>query len=225
MRCMRTIRRLLVLGAAGLLVFVGAPAASAGGPTSVIIVNPVTGATGSLYTSDADYASLESALQPRSAQTEGGTEPSTWLRGGPGTSAINVTWLIHDVSVWRVNRVLLDADDGPWVQTVEMDMSSESALDWDQAGEWGRSANPERLLAVFDRLGVLTNSADETFAHSWAAEKPQQANAADPGPSFRWWWTVVGVIAGISLGALGGPRIGAWLRDRDRGPRQQLVDG
>ncbi|MGI8644742.1 MAG: hypothetical protein ACR2JD_00210 [Nocardioides sp.] len=38
----------------------------------------------------------------------------------PGYDAgihLNVTWLAHDVSVWRSDRLVLDAPGGPWLVT------------------------------------------------------------------------------------------------------------
>ncbi|MFD1052131.1 hypothetical protein ACFQ1S_44440, partial [Kibdelosporangium lantanae] len=86
--------------------------AYAGGPTSVIIVDPNTGKTAALYTNDKDYGLLMDVLGPRPPVPDG---PD--LHGGPGSSAINVTWLIHDAEVWRIDRVFLDDPAGPWVET------------------------------------------------------------------------------------------------------------
>src|SRR2546423_11493579 len=85
------------------LLVLGAPAAFAGGPTSVILVNPQTGATAALYNSSIDYQALNDALGEAPQQPVPGTPD---LHGGPGSSAFNITWLMHDVQVWRSDPVL-----------------------------------------------------------------------------------------------------------------------
>lgn len=210
------VRRLLAVGLPAVFLCTAVPEASAGGPTSVVVVNPATEETGSLYTSEDDYRQLQGALEPAK---NGATRDLG--RGGPGTSAINVTWLIHDVTVWRVDRVIVK-DDQVWVQTTDA-LGSDSDDLWQGAGKaWHQPRNPRVVLAVFDRLRVLDSSADAQLTTHDDAMVAEPTDNARIGAN--WWWALPGLALGVGLGALGWPRVGGWLSNRERGPRHQLID-
>lgn len=229
---MRSATRLasLAVGAVLATLAVGPVQAAAGGPTSVLITNPSTGATSSLYVSDDDYARLADALEAGPT-----TDASPQLASGPGSSAINVTWLAHDVSVWRVDRVQVDADGGLWVQTSTSN-SAELALTW-QNDTWHRPAEPDQLVAVLDRLGVLDRTATKVGASGsdsagttagTADDDPVGLQRADPAESAGtfagWWWVLPGLAAGVGAGMLARPTADAWARRRPAGPRHELID-
>lgn len=204
--------------------------AAAGGPTSVLIVNPMTGETGALYASDRHYQVLQDALAPAPNIS---VERPAQLSGGPGTPAINITWLIHDVSVWRVDRVRLEFK-YVWVQTSEL---TDGTMPLNGTDAWHVASDSQAVLEVLDDLGVLPGQdsadadkdgsldgtgqlgADESAA---ADERPV---VATPAPSLPGWqWIAAAAASGIALGAMGRPALAAVLRRRPSGLRQQFVD-
>jgi hypothetical protein len=219
----------------------GASTASAGGPTSVLVVCPQSMETSSLYQSEEEYGELERLLG----------EPGTGTRDKPPEAAltggrqINVTWMVHDVSPWRLDRVFPspDADSGDvWIHTA-------ANLPESVNGYWHRAEKPDRLRALLERLGVMGESSSEgapgIFPAPWetsgtdlgtdtgATTEPDTTTtvvqagtpAADDGT--QWWWALPGAAAGAVLAlALRAvvPRM-RWDRPlRDPGPRQELRD-
>ena len=188
-------RRFVVLLAAlsALLapVALAAPAA-AGGPTSVLLVEPGTGRTGSLYISDPDYALLEQQLQ---SDPQGELQKVDESLGDRGQGAsVTVTWLIHDVSIWRVDRIFYSAPDGPWVLSqADLDGGDPFTV----VGVWHRPASAVQLRAMLDRIvlqpgtrtAVATKLATTTVTTTAAAPLP--AVAAPPtaeAPTGGWVW-------------------------------------
>jgi hypothetical protein len=160
--------------------------AYAGGPTSVIIVDPTTGRSAALYTNDKDYGLLMDVLGPRPPVTDG---PD--LHGGPGSSAVNVTWLIHDVSVWRIDHVFLDDPAGPWVETAEPPFND--PVSFDQHGVVHRASNPAALRAL---LANLLKTKEATVLPANVLVPP---TVAPPAPSGLQWGSL---LAGVAVGML-----------------------
>src|SRR6187200_965098 len=110
MRHVHLVRTAITAALLGVSALAAAPAA-AGGPTSALLSIPGAGSTASLYYTDPEYdqlADLVGVSQPSGTfDTELGTHVS-----GPG---ITITWLIHDVDTWRVDRVYLGGENGPWI--------------------------------------------------------------------------------------------------------------
>jgi len=224
------VRRILMALAATAATTALAGHAAAGGPTSVLVVDPTTGETGSLYATDSDYQVLLDSLEPA---TNISVDPPPELSGGPGTPAINITWLAHDVAVWRVDRVRLDLK-SVWVQT---NLMADGATPFDGGGEWHVAADQRAVLDVMDELGVLSNegladgsktasvdSIGRLDANGPAAADNERAAAA-PAPSVSsWQWIAAAAAGGIALGAAGRPALAAVVRRRPAGPRQQLID-
>ncbi len=202
---------------------IGSVPAAAGGPTSVLVANPASGTTGALYMSDADYVALQRALEPADTAVD---EPPT-LASGPGTSAINATWLVHDVTVWRVDRISLDAGPQVWVQTT---LAGDEGIDWTSNAEWHVASDAETVHEILGRLGVIpgeaasmdTAAAGADTAAAGAAEEPPAGTDDGTSPL---WWLLPGIAAGAVLGALGRPlAAGVFARRRIVGPRHQLID-
>jgi hypothetical protein len=168
---------LAVLGvaAAAALVLIAAGPASAGGPTSVLLVEPGAGRTAALYTSSADYERLVELVGaygppagPPSAP-EGGTDggpAGTEHESGPG---VTLTWMAHDVSVWRVDRVFPDAAGGPWISTMG---TLDSGIDWEKAPLWHTSSDGKALKALLDRLVLSTAPVSEDASAAVAPAGP-----------------------------------------------------
>jgi hypothetical protein len=90
----------LLLGAIGWAV--ASPAAYAGGPTSVLMTNPGLGRATALYVENAGYSRLEAAV---GEEPTGEARPPSGM--GSGDEEVRLTWLIHDMQIWKVNRVHL----------------------------------------------------------------------------------------------------------------------
>lgn len=130
---------------------IAAPAV-AGGPTSVLLVSPDSGRTASLYATDPDYSVLAGLL---GAAVDGDvpTEPSTADAEAQASGAgVTVTWLIHDVQVWRVDRIYPQAAGGPWVATQVS--AGGPALTGDTPTTWHVVTRGKELEALLDRLGL-----------------------------------------------------------------------
>jgi len=226
-----------VLGAlaAGLALTVwAAPAASAGGPTSVLVVSPESGETASLYYSDDEYEQLERLLGPPGAGTRTKPPEANLL----AARQINVTWMVHDVSPWRLDQVFpLGDTDEVWIHTAEHVPESVN-------GHWHRSGDPARLRALLKDLGLMGAAYGEGHA---VFPAPGQEAGSDPGAAApgavetssaaappaaaddgtEWWWSLPGLAAGAVLALLLRPFALRTLRERPRrepGPRQELLD-
>ncbi|HEY1117981.1 MAG TPA: hypothetical protein VGE43_09765 [Acidimicrobiales bacterium] len=193
-------RRLLLLLVALAPLLLTTPPAGAGGPTSVLLADPATGEAAGLYYSDDAYAELDRILAG-GERLDG--EPS-----GLGSSAVNVTWLIHDVEPWRTQQLYLDAEGGPVVRT--------------DGATWTRPAEGKALQHLVE--GVLAGSA-VTVTTAGAAPAPDPVVTERVVTETAWWsltgwrWLVPGLVAGAA-----GVLLLTRGRSRDREPRQVLVD-
>ncbi|MFI6338596.1 hypothetical protein [Streptomyces sp. NPDC050535] len=245
---MRRIRELVAaLGALALAVVVvllSASAATAGGPTSVLVVSPESEETAALYYSDKEYGELQRLL---GEATSGSLEEPPGLGVGSGRQ-INVTWLIHDVSPWRVDRVYPDTEGGGavWIHTANDVPESTN-------GYWHKAEQPDKVRALFKTLGVLGESSGAgpgaIYPAPWqtadaAAPAPAPtptptdqsvatAAAGTPGDGTDWWWAIPGAAAGAALALVLRPLVPGALRRlspagrraaREPGPRQELID-
>ncbi|MGA9748363.1 MAG: hypothetical protein WBQ50_12975, partial [Nocardioides sp.] len=91
----------LLLTALVLLLWPAAPA-SAGGPTSVLISVPGEGRVAALSWSDSAYDRLAEAVGVGQVLPAAGHDPDLGSQ-----TPITLTWLIHDVTPWRLDRVYL----------------------------------------------------------------------------------------------------------------------
>ena len=151
---MRRCRAALVVLTIMLISVLFAGPASAGGPTSVLLVVPGTGRTASLYTGAADYEALAGLVGAFDSPGVAGTSDRSGTSHEVGTG-VTLTWLIHDMQVWRVDRVYLDAKGGPWIST-QSDISASGTI-WDVPPVWHTAASGKALAALLDRLGVSPN--------------------------------------------------------------------
>ncbi|MCP9996385.1 hypothetical protein LUX34_13245 [Streptomyces werraensis] len=203
------------------------PPATAGGPTSVLIVSATTGKTASLYYADKRYTALERLLGPVHQGTR--TRPPH-LATASGQH-INVTWMVHDVTPWRVHQIALpDGGQDAWIHT------STRITDGND-GTWHRAEQPAKLRALLAQLGVTATGASAPAAQPTPREDlhmaptPAAASATDGGgDGAAWWWAVPGLAAGALLTLVLRPyalRGAAAVRDRGGrgdGPRQELLD-
>jgi hypothetical protein len=211
---------------ASLIALVGG-SASAGGPTSVLVVNPGAGTTGSLYTTDVDYSLLQNALDNSGVDT--GNEPPAFGDGPGSPSTINVTWLVHDVHVWRVDRLNVHTDGTVWVRTNDALASGDGTIDWEALPDWQQVSDSAAVLEVLDRMGVLdpadarkASAVQNAGSEEDVAAAAANSGSASPSQSTAAWWALPAAMLGLLIGLIGRPYLATHLTRRERGQRQQL---
>lgn len=160
-------RRLLALGAAlaALLVVLVAPPASAGGPTSVLAVNYDRSRAAGALTGSAAYADLEKALDVYNPPTGDERGPASFM-----DTRLRLTWLIHDVTPWRVDAISIVGGD-VWVETAVSPADGTSLFESPTVRH--RAHDTGLLLRTLTRLGVYDGT---------TAGANQSAGAAVSGP-------------------------------------------
>jgi hypothetical protein len=204
------IRALAVVLTAWVLVLLAPPGpASAGGPTSALLSVPGQGRTASLSYSDAAYEQLAGLVKVGS-----GTVDDSGRSHDSGIT-VTVTWLVHDVEPWRVDRIQLGADDGPWIATQEM--AGDATSIWDAPVIWHQPAAGEELIQLLDNLGVgpagATGAVEEPAAavesgsavpvsgEPASAAAPPADDGATTSARHRLSWGVGGLAGGVLLAA------------------------
>jgi hypothetical protein len=213
---MRAPRALLVVLTACLVwgaTVVLAPPSSAGGPTSVMLVNSPTGRAAALHYTDARYERLSRLIGGLNVTPTGSDELSATERERlENSGGINLTWLAHDVQPFRVDRVYLDAPGGPVIAT-QIDVSGGSL--WDVKPVWRRPADAKGLIALLNALGLTSTGSPAVAASSPATAPapvpaaPQQQQSTRPAAADAA-STTRGVIA-APLWGLAGALVGAAL--------------
>ncbi|MGC9535382.1 hypothetical protein [Streptomyces sp. UG1] len=224
--------------ALALLLWGAASPASAGGPTSVLLVSPESTQTASLYRSDKEYEELDQLLGARGK----GTRDKPPEANLTTARQINVTWMVHDVMPWRLDRVYPSHDEKDvWIHTAEN-------LGNTANGIWHRAEHPTRLRALLTKLGLMGKPSPEgnkgiapsagapgtdEAAEGTEASPAQAAPGSEPGSGSGsddgtdWWWALPGAAAGAVLALLLRPFATRLRLDRLRGepgPRQELRD-
>lgn len=205
-----TIRRVaLALAVLAALSAVPVPPAYAGGPTSVLLANSGRAQVAAAYYSDSSYAALAAAVG------EGQTGPSAPPPGDTeGGDEVRLTWLIHDVQIWRVDRVHLTGD-GVWVEMV-VDINDRGDV-FDRPAVWHRPADEAALTGILTDAGVL---GDE----SPASPPPARAEAAGADPATPAPGLVVAALSGLVVGAAGA-LVGVRARSRAAQPPRVTLTG
>ena len=200
----KIVRGLLTVLLAGAAWAGAAGLAHAGGPTSVLIVNPSAQRATGLYYTEASYDELARAIGGGGDQPSGSlSKPaSVDLDGQPG---IRLTWMIHDVSVWRTDGIYITRSDGIWISTL---IDQESGNLRDLPGRWHRPQNDAALLAVLKSAGILTSNAapkgdSSPQASPAAASTAVAAGGPNPPQTPAGTVAVVTALAGLVLGAAG----------------------
>ena len=188
-----TARRLTLTLLALLLAAIGwsstAGTAYAGGPTSVLLVNPGGGQAGALYHSSPDYQRLVDAIDAYGSDLGSTDRPDSVSENA--NDAYRLTWLIHDMSIWRIDRIY-STDDGLWLET----LADETGADlFARPGRWHRVAHPEALTAVLTSTGLTDEAAPQTETGSGA--EPSTAAATTSAPA-RTGGEPIALAAGIA---------------------------
>ncbi len=193
-----------------LSMFVGGTA-HAGGPTSALLVVPGAGQTAALYNSDADYNSLATLVGAFEAPGKGDGSGTSHEAG----SGVTVTWLIHDVQVWRVDRIYVVDDGKAWIST-QADLDGSNNI-WASPVVWHAATDSRGLTTLLTRLGVnpaggpgavsdtgTGTGTDASVAPSPAvSEKPASATKSQTtGSSAGPLWGVAGLVLGGLIAVL-----------------------
>lgn len=204
----RWVRRtflLIVLGIVG----VGVLPAQAGGPTSVLLSAPDTGKVVATGYEDKAYGELQRLLDTASQGIADGEQHDS----GP---AIRATWLIHDVTPWRLDVIYPDAPGGPWIATTE---DPSGASDLSGKPVWHRATNDVQLIKLLVSLDLLngkrkpgSTSGGPTTLPQPAPQAPPEVVAVDETPAsalkveqkplLGWRWSIPGFLLGAAAAYL-----------------------
>jgi hypothetical protein len=192
------IRRILLVLLTALLGLAGwagaAGSAYAGGPTSVLLVNTDRARVHALYLTDAAYDRLATAV---GGIDGAGTPPPAVARGGK--DQVKLTWLIHDVTVWRLDRVVLTRNDGIWIET-RLTLPED-----DHTSRWHRASDDQALTALLSAAGLLGKQAqppgDSEASTTPASAADGVSAATTPGRPLL--GIVAAGLSGLVVGALG----------------------
>jgi hypothetical protein len=212
------LRRISLVALTALLGLTGwagtAGSAYAGGPTSVLLVNTDRARVHALYLTDAAYDRLAAAV----GDADGASTPPPGVAEGV-KDVVKLTWLIHDVTVWRLDRVMLTRNDGIWIET-----ALKLPEDHDTA-RWHRAHDDQALTALLSAAGLLGKQAqppDDSPASTTPAVADGTSAAATVAAPRR---PILGIVAaglgGLVVGALGG----VMLRSRAARPPRVTLSG
>src|SRR2546430_15567337 len=192
MAVMRTTTRIgVVLMAVTATLLAVSGVALAGGPTSVVLVSPANHQSTALYYTDDAYTRLSSLVGENPVAAPGAPD----VHGTPGTDDVRITWLIHDVQVWRVDHVFANIKGEVWIETI-MAVDGKPPT-FDAAGVVHRSIDGAALMSLLSGLKLVGEGppARNFFAGGATTDPPKPAAAPAPasevaGPN--WWWILIG---------------------------------
>lgn len=226
-----------VTGAALASILVGlsalwAPVAHAGGPTSVLLAAPSQSQVTALHHSEAVYDQLRDQVGAIATPGEGPeVENSTEPYQGAFNLQVRLTWMIHDMQVWRQDIIHLDTPGGWVIETREL--SSDGTL---SKPRFHRPTDRAALQAVLTRVGINTDI-DAALGHrrdhpkdpesphpsstpAAGAEVDRSGSLGDPGTTSA---ALIGVgFGGLIIGAVGYHLIDRRRRDRGEPDRIEL---
>lgn len=230
------------LGATLALLLWAAAPASAGGSTSVFLASPESQETASLYYSDEEYDELDRLLGTGGRGTRDKPPEADLM----ASHQISVTWMAHDVTPWRLDRVY-EMDDGRsvWIHTAVGHNRPTN-------GTWHRADEPGRLRTLFKDVGLTSKT---SAGRSATATPPESGSSGEgegaqdssgiatdttdtvteapltrsigAGDGTDWWWALPGAAAGAVLALVLRPfatRLSLERLRRETGPRQELRD-
>jgi hypothetical protein len=175
--------------------------AYAGGPTSVLLVDRVTGKASALYYEHPAYDQLSRSVEVADLAKASIHRPSTV--SAAYDNHIMLTWLAHDVWVWRIDEVYITDDDGIWVST-QADLTGAGDI-VEQTAHWHRPADDKALLAAISATGLLPRagqaSTHRTVPPTFPSSESQDTGAVSPTTSNA---SATAVPATTSAGSTGG---------------------
>jgi hypothetical protein len=214
--------------------FVPAPA-KGGGPTSVLLASPTQALAGGLYHTDPRYAELESLLHGAGAvRDERAARPADLAMA----DYLNITWMVHDVHVWRTDTLVLDAPGGPWISTrlaeadgtVPIDESWRALRDGHRIRELVASVLTNRPAPTERQERSDVPSQDDADTVPAQTRTRAAAPASSPWISLSGWrWAVPGLVLGLLIAGLAGATTQALWRPARPAParpaQRELIDG
>jgi hypothetical protein len=204
-------RTLTLLAALFAVAALGTTPAHAGGPTSVLLSAPPH--VVAVGYEDKAYNELQRLTDVAVSK------PDPVAERHDAGHFVRATWLIHDMSVWRIDVIYPDAPGGPWIATSE-------SYDGNVANikpVWHTAADPAALVKLLGSLKMLpaqhtsepwyggpTAGADDGYlppATAAPTEKPTtdgttdsvtppQAQSATTGVLTGWRWIIPGFLVG-----------------------------
>ena len=171
----------------------GATPAHAGGPTSVLLSAPPNVAA--VGYDDPKYQALSDLTA-----IEGVAETQDHASG----QFVRATWLIHDMSIWRIDHIYPDAPGGPWIATQELLTTGAmpEKPTWHKATDGPALVQLLGSLKLFEGLSYgtgqafpLTPAPTPTPTATPVAQPAAQAQA-DPDFFAGWRWTIPGFLLG-----------------------------
>jgi hypothetical protein len=198
--------------------FAAAQSAAAGGPTSVLLANPQTGRASALYYTDKAYDQLAGAVGAFVSEAGSTNKPAAVT--DDLTGEIRLTWLIHDMSIWRIDRVHATTEDGMWVQTV---VRTDGGDVFDEPGTWHRPVDPKALAAALQDAGLLTTAANEDDSSSIGSRAESGDTPATSAPMSTAKSPNGGLIAAAVVGLLVGAAGAALMRRSLAGRKEHSV--
>ena len=166
---------------------------------------PGAESTSSLYYTDPEYDELAGLV---GVDQPGGTFEGTESGGHEYGAGVTITWLVHDVSPWRVDRVYLGGKGGPWIAT---QVDGPEGL-WESPVLWHHPEDGARLTALLEDLGLGTSASQDPGFEGVAGAPVDQSDkttAATPPASLPatdeqgWWgraaWALGGLLGGTLL--------------------------
>jgi hypothetical protein len=202
MRALRTLFVLLTAGIVGAATVAIASPSAAGGPTSVMLINAATGQGAALHTSDERYHLLAEIIGAFDQAPVDAVQAPPGLDPVTATPNIRATWLIHDVTAWRLDHIYLDAPDGPWVSS-RTDSSGTGSV-WDAEPVWHRPARAEELAKLIGQLGLssplgLGSPAASLSPGTTAATVPPSSSEPTGSVAAELLWGLVGMVSGAGM--------------------------
>lgn len=198
----RTLTLVAALAATVIALFTAVPA-HAGGPTSVLLSAPPSVAA--FGYDDPRYGEFQTLTEPSGAALPGPHDIGRFVRA---------TWLIHDMSVWRIDMIYPNAPGGPWILT-----ANTLAEAGPVKATWHRAPNPEKLLHLLADLKLLSGefNGGPTLQDGAAFPQPTQPlQTVEPTPdppaqtqvsttpsAFTGWrWILPGILVGAAATVL-----------------------
>jgi hypothetical protein len=196
-------RTVLAIVAVLVVALSGVMPAAAGGPTSVLLSAPGIPRVVAVGYEDKAYIDLQQLIQ----STDASGKQATPGNGDEGGSVIRATWLVHDVSVWRLDLIYLDGKGGPWIATTTSDQNGRMS----DSPVWHRSADPTKLFSVLKDLrllggarasggptGLSPNDGTQP-ATAPVVQQPVETVKAQPGSLTGWRWAIPGFVLGALI--------------------------
>jgi hypothetical protein len=152
------------------------------------MTNPESGRASALHIANADYDRLYAAV---GAEATGDPAPPTGLSSGE--EEVRLTWLIHDMQIWRIDRVHLTRQDGIWIETV-VEHNGDGDV-FDRPSRWHRANDEQALTSLLVSAGLVGADSVPNDVSSVTAAGSPPSRAVLP--------IVVAGIGGLAVGAFG----------------------